>query len=256
MTEKLFKHYVNASSFQLKYFKGEPLRRDEEFHDFHEFVFFIRGKARFLSKNIQQDLTEESLIIIPKEHFHQFVISEPEKYERIILSFRETPENTELVSQVMQGIKILDAPNERITYIFERLAEIATDEMPHMPRERFVGAALTELLVYVIKYSDGAITKHVTVSPIVRRAIDYIDKHYTEDISVKSISEHLFVSESTISHKFSREMNISIYQYVLKKRLISAHVRIENGESVLLAASESGFKDYPCFYRLYKKHYK
>ena len=66
----------------------------------------------------------------------------------------------------------------------------------------------------------------------------------------------LYVSPSTLSHKFSKELKISVYQYITKKRLSVAHKLIKQGESLKNAALSSGFNDYSCFYRLYKKYYK
>ena len=83
-----------------------------------------------------------------------------------------------------------------------------------------------------------------------------IDEKYSENLTVKSIAKLLYVSPSTLAHKFSKELNISVYRYITKKRLSAAHELIQNGESLTHAAFSCGFTDYSCFYRLYKKYYK
>ncbi len=255
-SNELFEYYIESERFHLKYAKGEPTRKDEEFHDYHEFVFFIRGNAYFLSKNIQQQLPHGCVVAIPKEHFHQFVVSEPREYVRCIVGFRETDATRELIESVMTKIKIFAEPDERITYLFAQLAEIAESELSESEKKLFLEGALQQLLVYFKHYTHGSITKNITVSEVVRGAIDLIDKNFEKELSVTMIAAKLFVSESTLSHKFSREMNISIYQYILKKRLISARMRIEAGESLSSAAINSGFSDYSSFYRAYKKSHK
>jgi AraC-like DNA-binding protein len=48
-------------------------------------------------------------------------------------------------------------------------------------------------------------------------------------------------------------MNISVYQYMLRKRLILAQQKIRDGESATAAAMLCGFNDYSSFYKQYKK---
>ncbi len=256
MNSGLFEHYIENEHFYMKYAKGEPAVKDEEFHDYHEFIFYLRGNAYFLSKDIQQKLPLGCIVAIPKEHFHQFVVSEPDEYVRCIVGFWETDETKALISSVMTEVKIYAEPDERMTYLFERITEIAQSDLSESEKTLFIEAALHQLLVFLKQNARGAITKNVTVSEIVRAAIDFIDKNFEKDLSVPMIASRLFVSESTLSHKFSREMNLSIYQYILKKRLISAKMRIEKGESPSSAALNSGFSDYSSFYRAYKKSYK
>ena len=93
------------------------------------------------------------------------------------------------------------------------------------------------------------------LSEIVGRALAVIDEKYAEKLSVDIIAELLYVSPSTLAHKFTRELNISIYKYITKKRLSVAHSLIKSGETMADAAFKSGFGDYSCFYRLYKKYY-
>ena len=94
------------------------------------------------------------------------------------------------------------------------------------------------------------------LSPLVSDALSVIDEKYTENLSVEKLSNLLFVSPSTLAHKFNRELNISVYRYITKKRLSLAHQHILQGESLSTSALKSGFNDYSCFYRLYKKYYK
>ena len=145
MKTDLFSYYVEANNFYLKYAKGEPFVKQEEFHDYHEFVLFINGHSRLLSKDIQQDLTCGSIVLIPKEHFHQFIVAHPEEYERCILGFKEMNETKELIESVMTSIKVANAPNERISYLFDRLKEVVCGDLDESEKKLFIQAALVQL---------------------------------------------------------------------------------------------------------------
>ena len=48
-------------------------------------------------------------------------------------------------------------------------------------------------------------------------------------------------------------MNISIHQYILKKKLVMAHHKILDGIPATQAAIDCGFNDYSGFYKQFKK---
>ena len=254
--KKLFEYYFETDKLHFKYAKGEPTLKQQEFHDYNEFVFFISGKSFFISRNIQQELTPGSLILIPKEHFHQFCVNDPENYVRCILGFRETPETCGLIREIMNNIKISSSPDGKIILLFEQMINISKSNLSDEEKCLFINSSLIQLMIYLKLNPLTAVCDNMNLSPVVSKALTIIDEQYVKNLSVEKLSSLLFVSPSTLSHKFSKELNISVYQYITKKRLFLAHQLIQQGESLSNAALSSGFSDYSCFYRLYKKYYK
>ena len=253
--EGSFQYYLECEDFYVKYAKGEPFLKEREFHHYHEFVFFIEGSSYLISKNIQQELSPGSIIIIPKEEFHQFHISNPSKYKRFIFGFSETSEISKLICEIINEVKILCMPHKKITELFEDLIEIVKSDISEQEKLLYIRASLVHLLIFLKQYSCEQIMYNVTASPIVMKAINYIDAHYKEKISIESIAKHIYVSPSGLAHKFSKELHITIYQYISKKRVLSVQNLVESGASYSEAAIKSGFSDYSCFYRIYKKYY-
>jgi len=254
--DNTFEYYIETNELHFKYAKGEPALKDREFHNYNEFVFFISGDSYFVSKNIQQKLTAESLVIIPKEHFHQFRVDYPETYIRCILAFRETSDIADITSEVMDTIKVISSLDLKIVALFKNIIEIVKSDLTDSEKVLHIRASLVQLLIYLKLNPFDAIRKNVSLSPVVSQALNIIDKEYTEKLTVDEIAKSLYISPSTLSHKFTDELNISVYQYITKKRLSSAYERIRQGESLTSAALNSGFGDYSCFYRLYKKYNK
>lgn len=253
--EKLFEYYINGENFHFKYAKGKPAVENKEYHDYNEFVFFISGNASFISKNIQQKLKNGSIVMIPKEHFHQFCVKDQNNYVRCILGFYETPELKKLVSQAMNTVKIIDAPNAEIISLFENLIKIAESNLSDEEKSIFAKGSLMHLTVYCKNPLFKAISSNLNLSPVVSRSLEIIDEQYKNTLTVEDIAKQLFVSYSTLTHKFREEMNIPIYRYITKKRLAEAHKLINQGKTLIFAAQNSGFTDYSGFYRLYKKYY-
>ena len=114
---------------------------------------------------------------------------------------------------------------------------------------------MIQLLIFLRQYTSTEITQNINLSPVIQRAIAYIDENYMHKITVETVAKHLYVSPSSLAHKFRKELNIPIYQYISKKRILSVQKLVESGETYIDAAVKSGFSDYSCFYRIYKKYY-
>ncbi len=254
--QNLFEYYIESDNFHFKYAKGKPAVENQEYHNYNEIVFFIDGESFFISKNIQQPLVHNSIVIIPKEHFHQFCVSAPESYVRCILGFYADSEIKNVVGQTMDTIKVINIPNEKIFSVFKNLIYIVESSLNDEEKRIFIHSSLLQLLIYFKKYLSETVSSNNILSPIIIRTLNIIDEQYTENISIKNIAKQLYVSQSALAHKFSMEMNIPIYQYITKKRLAEAHKLIRQGEKLNNAARISGFNDYSTFYRLYKKYYK
>lgn len=250
-----FEYYIETDKFHLKYACGEPLFKGKEFHNYYEFVLFLSGKSKLISKNIQTDLTPGNIVIIPKGHFHQFVIPNPEEYTRCILGFRDTPELFGLISDVMTAVKIFPSPDKNVLSVFENIMNMASSDISKKEKELFLSAALVHLLIFLKNQPAKAVRKNINISSEVRQALNFIDKNFTENISVKSIADILHISASTLSHKFSSELNISVYRYISEKRLSNVIHLMDCGKNISEAAAMSGFSDYSAFFRMYKKHY-
>ena len=65
----------------------------------------------------------------------------------------------------------------------------------------------------------------------------------------------LHMSPSSLSHLIKQKMNVSLYQFVLQRRLIVAKNRILNGIPLSHAWEHVGFADYSNFFRAFKKEY-
>lgn len=254
--QNLFEYYIQTDNFHFKYAKGKPAVENQEYHDYNEIVFFIDGKSFFISKNIQQTLIHNSIVIIPQEHFHQFRVSAPETYVRCILGFYADLEIKNIIGQTMNTIKVINVPNEKIVSVFKNLIYIVESTLTDEEKSIFIHSSLLQLLVYFKKYLSETVSGNIILSPSIIRALNIIDEQYNKNISIKSIAKQLYVSQSALTHKFSAEMNIPIYRYITKKRLSEAHKLIRQGEKLNNAARISGFNDYSTFYRLYKKYYK
>ena len=89
--------------------------------------------------------------------------------------------------------------------------------------------------------------------PILEQILHYIDEHPTEKITAATLSARFFVSTSWLVHTFRRVLDITLMQYVEKKRIVYAQGLIRKGRSPVEVADHCGYESYVTFYRQYKK---
>lgn len=251
----IFEYTFEQDGLYTKYARSLPSVNGQEFHDYCEFIFFLGGEARFISKNVSKNLKEGSVIFVPKNTFHQLVVKD-NSYTRYILGFNAGSEFLGIEQKLGTDVILIEQPNEMIKGMVKGLIEISKQDISNQEKAVYIKASVVHLLFEFKKQTNQVVKLEYNVSKIIHDALLLIDDEYVNPITVKSLARKLHVSESLLSHKFKREMNISICQYISKKRLAVARDLIKSGIKITAAAEQSGFTDYSCFYRLYKKQYK
>jgi AraC-like DNA-binding protein len=249
-----FEHYFDEGGLHLKYARSAPAVKDTELHDDHEFVFFLGGRARFISKAIQKDLSVKNALWIPKNSFHRFDV-EGSDYTRLILRFREAPAMKALFRSLGNEIRLIEVPSETLSALIEGIVDMAMSDAPKEERLLYLQAAIVHLLFEFKKNTKECIRQSVSVSALVSETLSMVDEGYRGSVSIDKIARRLHVSRSLLSHTFKRELGISVYQYISRKRLSVARELIASGVPITLAATQSGFSDYSCFLRMYKAQY-
>lgn len=246
----LFTHRLNSDTLSFKYTRGCSERSGKEFHIYYEIILFLDGNAEFISENLHMQLKPNSLIVIPRQEYHQMIIhGNPENYHRCVLQFEETPELADLLEKGLKQVQVFEA-NREIQFLFDRLMQTAKEDRPH------ASVLLRSVLILLL---DSLLTvRNVTdeehhQNEIIRTAIQYVNKNLGKPLKLCHIANACNISESSLSHIFKKEMYCSVHKFITKKRLISAYNRIAAGETATAVAVDCGFQDYSGFYKQYKK---
>ena len=252
---ELFRYYMQSENAHFKFARGKPAITGQEFHEYHEILLLLEGDVRLISKNIQYSLLPGSMVLIPKEQFHQFTVAQNDGYLRCIFGFYETPALRTLLQQVMTDVRIIPQPSEQALSIFKTLMKAVQQNLPPEEQVLLLQASIIQLLIDY-KLSDYAsINSCMTASELTQKTISYINAHIADTLSLQQIAQELNVSVSSVAHHFRKDLNISVYRYISEKRLSTVRQYTGQGYSLAFAASMSGFKDYSSFFRLYKKIY-
>ena len=92
-----------------------------------------------------------------------------------------------------------------------------------------------------------------TNEQMVLNCINYIDKHFTEPLSLSSISHMAAVSESTLCNCFKKLTGYTFHTYINRLRIQYATSLIKKGHKITAVSTFCGYNDFSTFSRNFKK---
>lgn len=112
------------------------------------------------------------------------------------------------------------------------------------------------VLDYTQRIADINIEKsqNIRMRPIVKMAMDYINAHLHENISVSNISRYCSVSESNLRKKFKEDLGESIVFYIAKQKIGEAKTLLRYSSYSIIEISEYlSFSSQSYFTNVFKK---
>ena len=233
--------------------------------DSYEFYLLLSGDVTFSLDQKCYHLRPFDTIIIPPDMIHKADISGDVPYQRIVLHLKETS----LLELSTPGTNLFQAFHDHAGQVYH----LPEEEQPALSlikeqllltcgmEDRFGRDVLQRscILMLLIKSIANAKTSEhipcITPDPLLMQVTEYIHEHYREDISIDQIAETFYVRRSSLCHRFREGCHISLWNYVISKRLIAARKLLCEGASVSDACCLSGFSDYAHFVKTFSNKF-
>jgi two-component system, response regulator YesN len=91
-------------------------------------------------------------------------------------------------------------------------------------------------------------------SPVVKKALMYINLHFYESINLQSVADKIGFNRTYLAKKFKTEMNLSVIDYIQRKRIDEAKFLIKLGRlSITEIGLQVGFTSYNYFCKVFKE---
>ena len=105
------------------------------------------------------------------------------------------------------------------------------------------------------KLMDGIYeTRHAKNYQRLKRAMDFIETHYDEPLTVEQIAREVYLSASRLSHIIKGELGVTLGNYISKVRIDKAKGLLRERElPISQIALEVGFPDQSYFTKVFKK---
>ncbi len=228
------------------------------YHDHFEFFYTEGGGAVYSSQGINYNLSKGNLLIIPPFTFHQLVQYHKTSFDRLVLHI-----SVDKSTKIAKNLSLKETLLMHLNWSEqEKLAQLLKDllkesEIKKLGYEIVQESLINQILVLISRNSDIIIQKQSITKKedLIYKCVEYIDNNYMHNLSLESIATHFYLDKYNLSHKFSQQVGSSLYQYIIKKRLLEAIKLMDKGMSINESASSCGFCDYTNFYKCFKKYY-
>lgn len=118
-------------------------------------------------------------------------------------------------------------------------------------------AALCEMLqeIILLLIPEQKETATDSMKDIARRAADWLEEHYAEELTLSSLAERYHVESSYFSRIFRQETGQNLILYITNRRIEKAKEYMRESRTNLAEiAFLVGYDDYTYFSRVFRKH--
>lgn len=239
-------------------------------HPFYELFFFLSGDVNYIIEGKNYSLRPGDLLLTRSSDIHRPDIHPGKPYERIVIwladdffghlrDFYGEDLTTCFTDAALKDYRLIRPDNRNIMHLRKLCTRIS--EAKHssdIGSKALVSAYLTEFLVHVSRaYYDApdSVKQDVTESEKINQILLYINEHLTDDLSLDYLAARFYTSKYYLSRQFRQFTGLSIYQYIMKKRLFVSRNMLRNGNSVMEACLQCGFNDYSNFLKAFKREF-
>ena len=225
---------------------------DQHCHTDFEILFVLAGSIWLNLEGEQLLLRENTGIVIEPLKYH-IVTGEKTQYHRLILSFGHEAIPDIISEKFRENIRRHSRiDGSALASALRRFAAVTEAEDPVYEPLR---EALLIQVLYGLTFENGTAPEEVMDkrSEKLRRVTAFVERNLHREIPLGEIAVEAFMSESSLCHLFRQEMNISLKQYILQKKMTYAKSLLETGTPPGMAAALCGYKNYASFYKIFLK---
>ncbi|WP_219836074.1 AraC family transcriptional regulator [Paenibacillus sp. R14(2021)] len=273
--DPLRKHFVSDAALPvelvLRNTKNLQAELPDHLHDWFEIIYVHNGAGSIFINHAFYEMEEGDLYLIPGNTIHKTMPDPDQPITSSALFF-----NGQLVQTSAAALKdafsflqcfetaklnrsykleLLPAERTRLEELLDELQEEFASKQPGY-KQAIVLLLQTILLRMNRKINPGA-QKHTHSESRphwLQNALNDIDSHLVQDISLSTLASRAAVSPSYFSRMFKQLTGLNVMEYIIAKRIIYAkELLTETDGTVAEIAAACGFESLPHFYRMFKK---
>lgn len=227
-------------------FYGAPAHR----HDFFEIEYIEEGEIDCVLGGEPVHLKKGQLVFVTPSSVHSYTGNKDAPVKTITVHFNADTIGG-LNDMLMVGDCVIDCGEELIeAFNILSIENQKKDSFAEFAVKNAFERMLILFLRTAKRLNTGSPTNGVSL------VINYINKHFSEDVNLEKISNSCGYSAAYICRLFKKEMGVSPIQYLNKLRLESAcRLLVSTNLSSIEICCECGFGSVRNFNREFKKRY-
>ena len=236
-------------------------------HSSYEFHILMHGRAILETEKNSILLTEKDTVLIPPEVFHSFIIEEKGS---VLISFsfyadKNRKKHTTDYYQVLQD-KLTTVDDIAIIHKNPRIEEYITKIISNLYSEGLVWEDYEKGLFMLLfseifsflwnnehLQNENPDTQQYENDTRISLIEEYFNEYYMEDISLKKLSEIMYLSEKQTDRIIRKAFGEGFAEHLSKIRLSVAKKLLLNTDKEIKAIADAvGYKSYNGFYLAFK----
>ena len=234
-----------------EYFKdsGMPLTIKREYsgplsfhpvhkHEFTELVIIISGNAVHQTENGLIPLKKGDVFVIHKGHTHGYIDIDRMTLINILFNAKRLPLpmadfgtsdfGSILFNHDYPAETLMNLPDESLDKITGFIQDIETENESRPSSYIFRGIAVFMLLLTELERNYTAVPRRKICTDNIADAIEFMEKHYAENIDFDRMAKMLGLSRRSFFRKFAEQTNSSPHKYLTGIRLRYAVELLKN----------------------------
>ncbi|HHV75256.1 AraC family transcriptional regulator [Thermoanaerobacterium sp. R66] len=258
--------------FEIYHYSGlddTNININSHYHSHYEIYIFIDGSIDYVVEgNLYSLKPRDVLFISPHDNHYPILNTSTGKYERIViwLSKEYMDELYKLDNNIYFSFnkcrelnnKLIRLDKSRWQPLYALLLMVIDEYYSNnMSKDLLCYSLISQFLVHLNRsvYFQGPFVINKSSDDLLNKIISYITTNATNDLSLEKISSEFYISKYYLSHLFKEKIGVSVYSYILQRRLTIAKNMILSNVPISKIYEQCGFKDYAGFYRAFKKEF-
>lgn len=228
-------------------------------HDDCELYVFLRGECSYMVENGIFPLSFGSVIFTRPGELHSVRVLEPCVYERAYFQIR-TDALSFLQPSPMRCFTDRPFGQENYLHLPAEEAQYCAEEIRRCFQAKEDGVADTQSIALSALLNVLAVVNRCRESGVIAggsgrisEALRCINEHLPEIRTAKDVAQRLYVSREHLSRAFSREMGITLTQYLTIKRVERAKEYLRGGMMPEQVCSCCGWGDMSYFIAVFRR---
>ncbi|MFS0639017.1 helix-turn-helix domain-containing protein [Mesobacillus foraminis] len=263
---------VNVSlrdqSFYINRIQGDhPSMTNHHIHQDYEIFYLLEGERIYQINGKEYLIKKHHLVFIDKNLIHKTTVNSRDKdvYDRIVINFRDSfleASAVHLLKQLFEnGPHILQIPPCKRERIRSNLVtQLEEYQLSQGDKDLYLKSLLTQLLIESARLLEPKKTPSNSGNPPIGTITDieamiaFINGEYSNDVSLRVLSQQFHLNEQYISKLFKKYTGCSFIDYLNAIRINEAKRLLnESALKVNLIAKKVGYSNNVHFWRVFKK---
>lgn len=266
----IFPNYEDvADNIYIQYVNDAQRTSEPHTHPFFQMFFLVKGKLVHHINNISADMAIGEMAIIPPNVVHHITLEDNPVYYCFSFNLSSLGKINSLNEH---AITFLNSLENKTRPIFPK-TQISEKDILHIQSlfEHIYNEHTKKEIGYkesIIAYSILLITEFIrmygithpnvynntsyTSEQMILNCIQYIDEHFTEELTIEKMSHMFALSQSTFCTCFKKITGMTFLNYLNHCRIKYAIKLIKNKYKIVAVSSFCGYNDFSTFSRNFK----